>query len=674
MSIDPLAAGVADLAALVDAELNALAADAAALRNLLVEGSVVTARVLPSNGLTDLIEIAGLRVAASLPPTVRPGDVLTVQVKGFDGDRVLVQIVDTPPEQSPPPPLPLSPSQAYLAAAIQPASPQPFDVAPAQPYDAPIPPPVGPPPITAQTVAPQTVAPQTAGTQPTPVPPVAPRVVVTAAPQPSSAAQIGSVTVPPIVARPSLGAAYGATPARAETPQPGAAGATPPPSQTQPTSLEARLAAARTAVANAAARIAGKTPEPPSLGTTPKPATLPQPQAAPGPSRFVPPPSVAAKAPAPVAQPRAQVVAPPPAQPPPRTTGLSAYTQPVALLRALRLPVTPTNVASATMALERPERLPAALETLERALPQVSDEPAVATLRTLLSFVGRIDPKSPVLAAQIAAYVDQVIDGAEPKIATFLAAAQATDLMPPPIPAPAPQPVVLATAGAPASTAPNAPAAAPGEPPPAASTPSPPPPVIPHAPPPVAAALAVERGAAMSVDLKQTILALAASPQTAPSLAPALSGALSAITAVQVGAAQMLATQPSGIAFSIPLATEFGQRNAHISVQRDAPESRGAALDTNNFRIAFILETAHYGTVAIDLVTVGREVTIDLRAETGTAMRAFRDALSGLTARLESLNYKVASAGASLGTTTTIAVEAPPSSPPAPDATVDRQA
>ena len=36
MSIDPLAAGVADLAALIDAELASLAADAQALRALLV--------------------------------------------------------------------------------------------------------------------------------------------------------------------------------------------------------------------------------------------------------------------------------------------------------------------------------------------------------------------------------------------------------------------------------------------------------------------------------------------------------------------------------------------------------------------------------------------------------------------------------------------------------------
>ena len=55
-------------------------------------------------------------------------------------------------------------------------------------------------------------------------------------------------------------------------------------------------------------------------------------------------------------------------------------------------------------------------------------------------------------------------------------------------------------------------------------------------------------------------------------------------------------------------------------------------------------------------------------------MRAFRDALGTLTARLESLRYRVASAGASVGPTSTIAVEAPPSRPSDPDAAVDRSA
>jgi hypothetical protein len=55
-------------------------------------------------------------------------------------------------------------------------------------------------------------------------------------------------------------------------------------------------------------------------------------------------------------------------------------------------------------------------------------------------------------------------------------------------------------------------------------------------------------------------------------------------------------------------------------------------------------------------------------------MRAFRDQLGTLTARLESLRYRVASAGASVGPTSVVAVESPPSPAPDSTATVDRSA
>ena len=153
-----------------------------------------------------------------------------------------------------------------------------------------------------------------------------------------------------------------------------------------------------------------------------------------------------------------------------------------------------------------------------------------------------------------------------------------------------------------------------------------------------------------------------------------MTGALTALTALQLNAAQTLAARPDGIALTLPIATEHGVATARISIRRDAPDGRGAPVDAENFRIAFVLDTVNYGTVAIDVVTVGREVTVDLRAEAAPAMRAFRDALGSLTARLESLRYHVASAGASVGTTSTIAVDAPPSRPADPNAVVDRSA
>ena len=603
MSVDPvLAAAQADLTALIDAEIAQLAADAQALRGLLVAGAVVTARVLPSNGLTDLIEIAGRRVAASLPPTVRPGEVLQVEVTGFDGDRILLQIVGT-----------------GANAAVEPLAPNlPAIVPPAPPGQTPAPIPV---PQGSVTVAPAAPPPLAA----TPVaPPPAAAATTSAAAVPGRAVPVAVEPFPPAAppARPGLGvsfasivsrAAVGSSPAAGEerTAPPAPAGpprAAPPPAQRtvliaprEPTSIETRLAATRAAVAQ---RVLVE-----------------------GLRGFTAPPPIATKAPSPSA--------PAAGAEPARAPAPKAYAEPVALLRALRLPVTPSNVASATLALQRPERLPNALAALERALPSPSTDPNVATLKTLLAFVGRIEPRSPVLAAQIAAFVDHVVDGAEPKLATLLAASRAA----------------LPPADAATDTA------------------------VPDAPRLVPAAVAAERAAVVGADLKQTILALAADPATPHALAPALAGALTALTALQVGAAQALAAQPDGLAFTIPLTTPHGLANAHVTVKRDAPESQGSRrLDSENFRIAFVLETMHYGTVAIDLVTVGREVTIDVRTEAAPAMRAFRDALGGLTSRLESLRYRVASAGASLGTTSTVAVDAPPARPFDPTAVVDRSA
>src|SRR5471032_993057 len=106
--VDPVSGGAtnATFAAAVDAELAALAADAKALEALLSAGDIIQAKVLPSNGLTDLIQILGNRVSAALPPNLVPGDIITVQVTSFEGDRINVQILPDSgaPEQPPLPP------------------------------------------------------------------------------------------------------------------------------------------------------------------------------------------------------------------------------------------------------------------------------------------------------------------------------------------------------------------------------------------------------------------------------------------------------------------------------------------------------------------------------------------------------------------------------------------
>jgi hypothetical protein len=266
------------------------------------------------------------------------------------------------------------------------------------------------------------------------------------------------------------------------------------------------------------------------------------------------------------------------------------------MLRALRLPVTPTSVAAAKLALESPERLPNALATLERALP-ASDDPRVTTLRTVAAFVGRIEPASPVLAAQIAAFVDHAVEGAEPKIAQLLYA--------------------QSTANDDA---------------------------------PLDAATSAQRATALQFDLKSQLLSLANDPPAGggAALADAVSGALTALTALQLSAATTLAALPGGIAFALPVTLPGGVAQAQVRIDRDAPEGSAAPLDGDNFHIAFMLETQHVGSVAIDLVTVGRSVTIGVKTEAVRAARAFSDALGGLTARLEQLRYRVVRADSSV--------------------------
>jgi len=149
----------------------------------------------------------------------------------------------------------------------------------------------------------------------------------------------------------------------------------------------------------------------------------------------------------------------------------------------------------------------------------------------------------------------------------------------------------------------------------------------------------------------------------------AVAGALSAITALQLNAASTLGAHPEGLAFTLPVALPGGFAQAHVRVDRDAPNGRKIPLDGDNFHIAFVLETRHLGTVAIDVVTVGRTVTLSVKTEAVVAQRVFASALSRLSARLESLRYRVAKADAAVAPPA--AAEASSTRPvagPAPDA------
>jgi hypothetical protein len=652
MSVDPAAAAVAAAAAsneaaldaIITAELNALAADAQALQSQISAGDVVQATVLPPNGLTDLVSILGNRVAASLPPTLTPGDQITVQVTGFNGTQIMLQVLDATPGSSG------SPATASSGTTGT-AAPTPLPEGDA------------PPGLTSTTTAPATATttytPAPAAGTPSPAPGLAPpsAVFVAASVRPNA-------PVPPplppgtVVPEPPPNATPGTIP--------GAAGTSLPP----PTfgGIEARLAATRAASVQVAAPPPSAPPSaalPSSAAAAavlrstqlprgeagvadaaPRPVAIPVPLQVPPPSSpmtargfAAPPPIVTSRytgpgnAPAPAATGQ-------PAAPAPRSPAF--YQDPVALVRALKLPVTPSNLAAAKLALDAPQRLPAALATLESALPE-SDDPRVTTLRTLTAFVGKIEPSSPQLATQIAAYVEHVVSGSEPQLAQLLKA-YADEAA---VPAGSPDATAVADAAEQAA-APDAPATASQAPGGAGGAPETAAPAGESPLPVVALAQIVERAATMAVSLKEQIVSLIAGPaltgRGTDVLVPAASQALSAVTAVQLAAAQSAAANPQTMSFAIPMwLGSGGYAQAQLAVDRDAPDSPNVPLDGDNFHIAFILDTKNLGTVAIDLRTVGRAFSLSVKTENLRTAQRFGDELSRLTDRLTSMRYQAKS-------------------------------
>ncbi len=636
MSVNPAAITAAAAAAasndaaveqFIAAELDALAADAQVLQSQVTTGQVVTAQVLPPNGLTDLISILGTRVAAALPPNMSPGDTFTAQVTGFDGPQILLQVLSTvEPGQAPAPP---PAGTALIQTSADDTPPSALELAATRP------------------LLPEGVTPSVA---PPPAVFVAASVRQAQAPTAPAPATPANLTPPPpsqVIAQPLSGLA----------------------------DIEARLAAAR--AGSIGVNVPAAAPAP--AGSAPAPAPLNGQQQQPAPPPALPNAGGAATPPAPAPPPPGIMRSfsfPPPitqsarfADPaagtpvtttsgntttttittantaPPAPAGLAAYRDPAALVRALNLPVTPTNVAAARLAIATPQRLPAALATLESALPQIDDS-RVATLRTLTAFFGRIEPSSPQLAAQISAYVDNVVSGNETKLVQLLNGQQAAET-------PAAAPDAAPAAGA------QAPAAPAGTLPPIVQEP---------ALPVVAMAQAAERAVAMTFDLKTQLLSLVSAPPAGTEentdLVPAASSALSAITAVQINAAQAMNATPQTMQFTLPMWLGTGYAQAQIAVDRDAPEPGGnRSLDGDNFHIAFVLDTKNLGTVTVDLQTVGRAFTLAVKTENEGTAKRFADSLDRLTGRLETLRYRVNSAEATVAPRGTAAATPAPAVP-----------
>lgn len=316
-------------------------------------------------------------------------------------------------------------------------------------------------------------------------------------------------------------------------------------------------------------------------------------------------------------------------------------------LRAARLPDTPFTRMAATIAPQAPERLPSVLQRLDAALPRVSEDPRISTLRTLIGFTARLNPaNAETLRSQISAYVSNVIEGVEAKLAQLLQAhTQTAAPQAPAAQAPAQQAQsAQAQQNSGTAQAQQKPQAAQGQAVQSDAGANDAQPLSAAA----AQARVAERTAAISHDLKSVVLSLLRDPPASRTTAmtQALSETLITLTGAQVNALSANQQNPGTVTLLLPAYYHDGGKPAQVRISRDA-QSRGAKLDADNFHVAFVLDTANLGTVAIDLQTTGRTVKVDVKTENAPAAERFADTLGSLRGRLEDLRYRVASAVAS---------------------------
>jgi hypothetical protein len=621
--LDPLAALAAQTAA-TQTQIQAIDFGVAVeiLQQQLTVGDLLTATVLPPQGGVDLLSLFGTTVAAQLPSGVNPGQSLVLQVTGFDGNRILVQNLGIADPQNPPPAVDLvlpqtaAPVQQAVVTTILPAAA----------------PPSAPPGSSAPAAPPVAAAPVSAPPGPPGASVAPPRAVFVAAsvqPAPNLPASRGDAppaqaAVPPAPGAPAPpeGSAPGGTPAAADI----VAG------QVAQLGLEARIAATRAASIDISELV--RPSAPPPGGAAPPTA----------------PPGTAARAPVPAAPPFV-TARPQPPVPPPVPASHRPLVPPspeAALLERLRIPVLPLTLAAAKAAANAGTVLPRALARLEAALAGVaSQDGRAASLRTLLNFAGRLDPgNARALPEQVAAFVNNFVGGSEAKIAAAIRAFVESSA-----PTPAPENAAPAAAPPPGNAAPGAPAP---NAPPAAAPPGPgapahagttaPPPDAPQqgAVAPAVAARVAERTLALQYDAKAAVAALIDTPPrgAAPELAAALNETLAAITGMQINVLDAQNANPNVIAIPLPVFYREQGAPVQLRVSRDGPG--GGKLDADNFSIAFVLDTKTLGTVAIDVQTAGRAVSVNVKTEGAPAASRFRSTLDDLRGRLAQLRYDVA--------------------------------
>ncbi len=345
---------------------------------------------------------------------------------------------------------------------------------------------------------------------------------------------------------------------------------------------------------------------------------------------------------------------------------LPQQTPQAALLARLRVPVSAATLVAARLMDDAAQHVTTSYHRLDGILAQLkSADPRIGSLRSLVSFVGKIDVRNArALPEQIAAFVSHVVDGAESKVAQIVralteVAAQASALE---------QETPTSTPSAPAAASnslPNQPLAIP------VNSPS-----VSNTVPPATAAHVTERTVALEHDVKAAILSLLQNPPRGISQAAtqALSSALGATTALQLNVLSARNDDPSAIAIPLPAYFYEGGKPAHLRISRD-PAQDGKRSDGDNFHVTFVLDTKTMGTVAIDVQTVSRAVSIDVKTERTAAASRFKETFSDLRARLEHLRYRVTSTAAGVAPAAAAKPDATaPQSPPAVQSNVDLRA
>lgn len=600
-SFDPLAAVVAD-AALAQSSIAAidLGVQIEILQQQLAVGDLLTATILPPQNGIDLLSLLGQTVQAQLPPGIDPGETLLLQVTGFQGNQILVRNIGVVDPDNPPPtvtvtlpqPEPGAPTQGTLYTVL-PQAPQPQQAQPAtQPQQA------------SQSASNDGVT-STQLPPATPIPPsvAPPRSVFVAA----SVQKVQPATAPP--------ASTPATTAQKSVPV-----VVPPENEL---ALEARIAATRAASIDIEELV--NQPVPVKQAPAP-PAAQQSAQATPA-GRSSPIPSAP--------------VAPPPIAP--RALAATAIAPELALLARLRIPALPFTLAAARLANTAASMLPRTLARLDAALAALPQADArAATIRTIAAFLGKLDlGNTRGLPEQLMSYVSNVVDGAESKLAALV---RALDADPEPSPEPPAQPAAAQT-----PPAANAPANVPTNVPLSQSTAANARSDVAQTGQPEIAARAAERAVALQYDLKAAIVSMTDTPArgATPQLSATLGEALTALTAVQLGAVNAQNTDPSTIVIPLPAFYYDGGRPAQLRISRDAPQG-GKKLDADNFHIAFVLDTKSLGTVAVDVQTASRSVSVNVKTEVQTAANRFRDSFDDLRGRLEQLQYRVANIAANV--------------------------